>query len=153
MYYRIFGINDAAIAPAALLEHLHSLGFEVTGHFKGDEEGWFHADLIFDDADARFELDRYLASEEGIRHQLNTWAAWLETACPDQPQWLQHLVSTRQVFTLRRAEEDVDGEACTKLCKFLARETAGIYQLDGKGFFTEDGILIATEDEPSEPEA
>ena len=148
MYYRVFGTNNAAINPATLLEHLHGLDFEVTGHFKGDAQGWFRAELIYPDAVARFELERFLATEEGIRAQLNTWAAWLETACPDQPCWLQHLISTTQVFTLHCISEDADEASepfCQCLCQFLAMTTAGIYQADGEGFFTADGTLIATE--------
>jgi hypothetical protein len=148
MTYRVFGTNDAAVNPAALLEHLHGLDFEVTGHFRGDAQGWFRAELIYPEADARFELERFLATEEGIRAQLNTWAAWLETACPDEPRWLQQLISTTQVFTLHSIGEGNGADIvpfCQALCQFLATTTAGTYQADGAGFFTAAGTLIVKE--------
>ncbi len=149
MYYRVFGANDSPVNPAALLEHLHGLGFAVTGHFRGDEQGWFRAELVFPEADAKIALDRFLVGEEGIRDQLNTWAAWLETACPDQPQWLQILIGARQIFTLTCQDEDADKNRVQELClgasRFLAQEAAGIYQIDGQGFFRADGALIVGE--------
>jgi hypothetical protein len=149
MYYRVFASNYVSINPAALLEHMHGLDFEVTGHFKGDAQGWFRAELIYPEADARLELERFLANEEGIRSQLNTWAAWLETACPDQPRWLQHLIGATQVFTLQCLSEEAEEEKvdlfCLELCRFLATATAGIMQVDGQGFFTETGVLIVKE--------
>ncbi len=139
----------SAPTTAALLEHLHGLGFAVSGHFRGDEQGWFRAEVVFPEADARVALDRFLASEEGIRHQLNTWAAWLESACPDQPRWLGHLIGSRQIFTLTCQDEDADSamvqELCLSACRFLAQEAAGIYQIDGQGFFQADGSLIVRE--------
>ena len=42
-WYRVFGTNDTEPDPAALLEHLQQLGFEVTGKFRGDDQGWFSA--------------------------------------------------------------------------------------------------------------
>ncbi len=150
MYYRVFAANQALVPPEELLSHLHDLSFRVTGHFRGDEQGWFRAELIDLDADARFELQRYLADEEGIRHQLNTWAAWLETARPDEPQWMQQIIGTTQVFTLQCASDDADEESAdalaVALCRFLATETAGIYQIDGRGFFTAAGKSIVAEE-------
>lgn len=138
MMWRVFGINDAPIDPAWLLDHLHALDFEITGQFKTDEDGWFHADLVHDDC--RIELDRFLSSEEGVRAELNTWAAWLEEHSPDH---MQHLISTRQVFTVHADEAD-DGVSLA-ICQYLAKQTDGIYQVDGRGFFSADGTLIVAE--------
>ena len=155
MYHRVFGTNDAAADPAELLDHLHGLDFEVTGSFRGDAQGWFRAELVYPDADARLELQRFLATEEGIRAQLNTWAAWLETACPDEPKWMQHMISSTQVFTLQCVSDEADEELVetlsVALCRFLATETAGIYQVDGRGFFNAAGKVIAEEAPESWP--
>lgn len=149
MYYRVFGTTASPVAPAGLLEQMQAAGFAVTGHFRGDDQGWFRADLVYPAADARIELERFLATEHGVRAELNTWAAWLETACPDQPQWLQHMISTTQVFTMQAlVEHDAEipvEDLCIALCRYLARETGGIYQVDGEGFFTADGTLMVAE--------
>ena len=42
------------------------------------------------------------------------------------------------------AEVPIEG-LCIALCRYLARETAGIYQVDGEGFFTADGKIIVAE--------
>jgi hypothetical protein len=150
MYWRVFGTNQAAVPAAALLEHLHARGFAVTGHFRGDDKGWFLAELLCPNAEARLELQRFLATEEGIRGQLNTWAAWLETACPSEPRWMQHLVGTSQVFTLHSVDEDADEDAvrtlAAEVCSYLAQQTGGIVQIDGEGFVTAHGALIAAEE-------
>ena len=79
-YYRVFGTADTEPQPAALLDHVRGCGSEITGHFRGDDQGWFAADLMGADEDSVVRLERFLANEEGIRAELNTWAAWLETA-------------------------------------------------------------------------
>src|SRR5262245_52014702 len=149
MFCRVFGSNHASLPPAALLEMLHGAGFAVTGHFRGDADGWFRAELIWPEHDVRIEVERFLAGEEGIRDQLNTWAAWLETACPNQPHWLERIIGTTQVFTLHNMsdehEERPSGELCVAVCRLVAVQTEGIYQIDGGGFFRADGSLIAPE--------
>ena len=42
------------------------------------------------------------------------------------------------------AEVPVD-DLCIALCRYVAGETAGIYQVDGEGFFTADGKMIVAE--------
>jgi hypothetical protein len=151
LWYRVFGANDAPVDPAALLDHLHGLDYEVTGHFRGDEQGWFKADLVYPDADARLPLERFLATEEGIRAELNTWAAWLEsTGDGHEPaRLMQHVIGTKQLFTLHCPDEDADAklvdELCVALCRYLATETAGVYQIDGRGFFVASGKLLIAE--------
>ena len=45
----------------------------------------------------------YLATEEGICAELNTWAAWVEATVggPVQEGLMLHLISTRQLFVMR----------------------------------------------------
>ena len=69
-------------------------------------------------------------SEEGIRAELNTWAAWLETAGhnPNHSWLMGHMIQTRQIFTLEPAvrteaghvglEEDV--VVTERGCEFLS---------------------------------
>jgi hypothetical protein len=151
-WYRVFGSNEAAVAPAALLSALsRHVGAEVTGRFRGDGLGWFEAELAL--RGTRLELQRYLTDEEDLRDDLNTWAAWLETAedNPDAPRLMRQVIGTTQLFTFRqvdRADEDAVNlleELCTGLCQFLAHETKGVYQVDGKGFFDAEGMLLVKE--------
>jgi hypothetical protein len=146
LWYRVFGTCEAPVEPAGLLEHLHGLGLEAAGRFRGDDLGWFHAELALPDDGGRVEVQRYLADEEGIRDELNTWAAWLETRedNPHHARLLRHMIGTRQVFTLQ-PEEDENEELCLAACRYLARRTDGVYQADGRGFCSAEGELLVEE--------
>ncbi len=152
-YYRVFGTTDTEPAPAALLEQVRSAGLEVAGHFRGDDQGWFAADLVLPDEETPVRLERFLAGEEGIRAELNTWAAWLETAAhnPNHGWLMEHMIQTRQIFTLELTTPDSPGSPvenlCVSLCQFLAQATAGVYQVDQQGFFAADGTLLLREEE------
>jgi len=162
-WFRVFGTKEAQPEPAALLEFIRGLelGYDVIGKFTADDDGWFRAELEITStaipasksayAAIPLILERYLAKEEGIRAELNTWAAWLETF-EQQPNhgWLmQHVISTRQLFTFLGPTNE-DGvlpmeDLCLGLCQFLARETAGVYQVDNHGFYSPDGTLLLEE--------
>lgn len=146
LWYRVFGTSDSEPSPAAVLEHLHRLQAGATGKVSGDEQGWFRAELLYESGAAPLELERYLVTEEGIRSELNTWAAWLETVdSPQQERLMRHMIGTKQVFTLSGApDEDVE-DLCLGICRFLARTTEGIYQVDGRGFFDAEGRLLVPE--------
>jgi hypothetical protein len=154
-WFRVFGANDAAVEPAALLGHLHALGLPVAGHFRGDDRGWFRAELVFAEDAPPVVVERYLVKEEGLRPDLASWAAWLEEQ-EDNPHHLplmEHVIRTAQLFTLRQPIEEADDAddpafvegLCTTCCRFLARETAGVYQADRRGFFAADGALLVPE--------
>ncbi len=145
-WYRVFGTSEAQPEPAALLEHL-----QVSGHFRGDDLGWFHARLVFAEDAPPLELERFLAKEDGIRGELNTWAAWLETReeNPNHRPLMEHMIRTKQLFTLALPEDEVGDERteqiCLVACRFLARQTDGVYQIDHHGFFGADGTLLLEE--------
>jgi hypothetical protein len=151
VWHRVFGTSETAVDPEAVLEHLHRHGFEVRGNFRGDEQGWFHVAIHFG-GETAIEVDRFLASEEGIRAQLNTWAAWLEEQ-PDNPHQLrlmQHMISTKQLFALNAssADDDLAAQICLALCRYFARVTDGVYQIDGRGFFdNQDNLLVEEREE------
>ena len=146
MWYRVFAASDAPIEPAALLEHLAELGRHVRGDFRGDEEGWFAVNLELDGAIVA-EVQRYLVSEEGIRAELNAWAAWIEQAgegTSQQGRLMQQVISTRQLFTIKaapNADPRIE-HLCLATCKFLLSQTGGVYQIDSQGFFDPDGKLL-----------
>jgi hypothetical protein len=154
-WFRVFGTNNEQPAPAVLLEELRRLGVEPTGRFRGDDLGWFSAELVFDPDAVPLRLERYLTKEDEIRADLNTWAVWLESA-GDSPTYLrlmQQVISTMQLYTVHQPIEEADVIAedplvervCIGLCQYLARETVGVYQADHHGFFAADGTLLAPE--------
>src|SRR6266849_2238508 len=100
LYYRVFGSTNTEPAPEALLDEVRGRGIEVVGHFRRDDQGWFAADLVLADDDTPVRLERFLASEEGIRAELNTWAAWLETVVhnPNHLWLMEHMIQTLQIF-------------------------------------------------------
>jgi len=154
-WFRVFGLIAAAVEPAGLLEHLHDQGLPVRGHFRGDERGWFHAELVFAEDAPPVVVERYLAEEEGIRAELNSWAAWLEEQ-DDNPHrvcLMERLIGTAQLFAIHQAEDDAE-EADDKppaervsltCCRYLAAATDGVYQADRAGFFAADGTLLVPE--------
>jgi hypothetical protein len=148
-WYRVFGSNHVQPEPAALLAHLRELAIEATGHFQGDQEGWFAAALALKGGPA-VALQRYGAQEDGIRAELNAWAAWVETKenNPNHASLMQQLIATTQVFTMEIADgpnQAVADKACIALCRLLAHETAGVYQVDGLGFFDASGTELVPE--------
>ena len=165
VWFRVFAATDAQVEPGALLEQGSKLGKEITGKFRGDDQGWFEAQLAFAAAEFAFalffelgaepfvpflEIDHFLHDEDGIRQELNTWAAWLETKeeHPEHARLMQQIIGTRQLFIGRSASAAGSGavmRVCWKLQQYLARETQGIYQVDGRGFFAADGTLLIPE--------
>jgi hypothetical protein len=148
--FRVFGGDDVHPEPAALVEHLHDLGLNVTPHFRGDDQGWFHADLRLP-GEPPVEVDCYLATEEGIRAHLNTWAAWVEAdeRCPIREELMRRIIATPRLYVLLRpAEAEDEGmldRLCLEACRFLARQTGGLYQADGEGLLAADGTLLLEE--------
>jgi hypothetical protein len=154
-WFRVFGRSAAAVEPAALLEYLHGQGFPVAGHFRGDDRGWFRAELVLADDAPPVVVERYLADEEGVRLGLNSWAAWLEEqegnahALP----LMERLIITKEVVTLHQPAEDADDpddaglveRLCLTCCRYLAATTDGVYQADHHGFFAADGTLLVPE--------
>ncbi|MFO0965213.1 MAG: hypothetical protein U0793_06465 [Gemmataceae bacterium] len=150
MWYRIFAANDAPLPPTDLLSSLRERGFPITGHFRGDDDGWFHALLTEEDGEPLLEIQRYRSDEEGIRRELNSWAAWIEETLGEEKggPWMARLIASRQVITMRPAdgaEMEATDELSRLLCVYLAAATDGLYQIDGAGLFAADGSRIAAE--------
>jgi hypothetical protein len=151
LWFRVFGENETQPQPAELLEIMRGLGVEAQGHFRGDDQGWFAAELVLVAGETPLYLERFLSTEDGIRAELNTWAAWLETCdySANHQTLMQHMVSTKQLFTVRKpidhANEILIDKLCVGVCQFLARATDGVYQADNQGFFAADGTLLLQE--------
>ncbi len=145
-WYRIFGSSSVMPAPAAILEFLTARTASVSGDFAADDCGWYRADLVIEGT--VLQLERYLAEEPGIRAELNSWAAWLETRteAAEHVGLMERMIQTAQLFTLRSDQDSPRTEGvCVELCRFLAETTAGVYQIDERGFFSVDGRLLVAE--------
>jgi hypothetical protein len=150
LWYRIFGSSEVEPAPAAILQHLQELGEAVRGQFSRDDSGWYAAELDTG-AGTPLHLERFGHQEEGIRAELNNWAAWVETCdySPNSVPLMEKIIQTRQLFTLRRPIDHPDDvlveKLCVRLCRFLAETTAGIWQADDQGIFAADGSVLLQE--------
>ena len=146
MWYRIFARSSDVPAPEALRDFLAARRGLVSGDFVVEDSGWYRADLVV--ASVSLQIERYLAGESGIRAELNSWAAWLETRedIPDCVRLMERIIQTVQLFTLRGGEESTRTETlCVELCRFLAETTDGVYQIDERGFFDAEGVLLVSE--------
>jgi hypothetical protein len=150
MWYRVFGTAETPVAPEAVLADLRGQGWDVAADFHGDEAGWFGATLSFADT-TPIHVERFLSSEDGIRAELNNWAAYLETCDyePNHARLMEQVIATKQLLTVRRpldaANEVMVDAICTALARYLARNTEGVYQVDQQGFFRPDGLLLLQE--------
>jgi hypothetical protein len=151
MWYRVFGLSESEPSPAALAAHLHAAGITVEPHFKGDDLGWTSGELRLPGAGTPVLLQRYIASEDDIRDDLNAYAAELETCdySPNHGPLMRHAIQTKQLITLRRPIDAADEVALEKLleetCRWLAANTDGVYQIDGRGWFAASGELLLQE--------
>jgi hypothetical protein len=90
-------------------------------------------------------LECFSADEEGVRAELNSWAAFLETCDgPNAVPLMERAIQTRFLFTLHDPTGEFDRD-CVALCRQLAHATAGFYQIDDVGFFDADGTLLVSE--------
>ena len=75
---RVFAATDSLPGSADLERDLADLGRSIFSGFLGDGAEWYHGELTIDAVVV--EVDRWLAEEEGIRAELNNWAAAVELA-------------------------------------------------------------------------
>jgi hypothetical protein len=151
MWYRVFGLSESEPSPAALAEHLHAAGLAVEPHFVGDDLGWTRGELRLPGPGTPILLQRFLASEDDIRDDLNAHAAVLETCdySPNHGDLMRHVIQTKQLFVLRKPVDAADEVTLEKVleesCRFLAAATDGVYQIDGQGWFAASGELLLQE--------
>lgn len=149
MWYRVFALTDVEIQPGQLLEQLDRAGVPVRAHFRGDDEGWFEAELVRDGLSVT--LSRFVATEDGFRAEMNTWAAWVELHenNPHRDFLMRQLIAVRQVFAAELPDEEPARSALSpvalELCKYLAEQTGGYYQIDHQGFFNAETTLLIAE--------
>jgi hypothetical protein len=150
MWYRVFASQLTDLPPSALVEALHEQDFAVESHFRGDDLGWFGCEFRLGVGTPVY-LERFLAKEDEIRDDLNTWAAWVEAQHyePRRFDLMEKIVQTRQLFALRKPIDHSDEVTLDRFClavvQWLAKETGAVYQIDGKGFFDAAGGSVLEE--------
>ncbi len=151
MWLRVFGALETLPEPDALTRTVMEISPAAQTRFEPGEHGWQRAEIQLPDGTILY-LDRFRRDEEGVRGELQAWAAYLETRDdnPNNLLLMQHVTSSQQVFALRPQEEVPDqamlDRVCIALCEFLAGTTEGVYQIDGRGFFSAGGRLMLDED-------
>ncbi len=150
LWFRVFGASSKEIEPSALSQDANSFGVPVEVLFHSDDGGWTSAELHFGEGTPIY-LERFLATEEGMRTELNTWAAYIETCdyAPNHVKLMERMIQTAQMFTLRKPIDHADevqmDRLCFGICSYLAQATDGFFQVDDQGFFTADGTILLQE--------
>ena len=137
--------------PANVQRILQDGGFNDSIAVTGDELGWTSIEVPFDGPANRLRIERYLTDADDLRDELDAWAAWVETqgSGPTCVELMQNLISTRQLFTLHLACAQANSELLSlvePIAQWLASQTAGIYQMDGRGFFAVSRELLLKEE-------
>ncbi|MFO0877397.1 MAG: hypothetical protein U0840_08480 [Gemmataceae bacterium] len=143
-WYRVFCALQTAPSLVELQQVLARLGVSVSATLESDGDDWESARLHL--GDCTLELHRYLADQEGIRTELNSWAGVLEM-------WADHAISRGLMERTIQARQLIYFEASAPaleslglvLASHLASALDGFFQVDGQGFFTADGVLRVSE--------
>lgn len=151
MWFRVFLPVADEVPPAVLVEHLHAAGLPVVPHFRGDDHGWTSGELVLPGGGTPVRLARYLTDVDDLRADLNTFAAELETMdySPHHRPLMERVIQTKQLVTVRRPLDHADEVALDRAVEgvvgFLAVVGDGVYQIDGRGWFTASGDLMVEE--------
>jgi hypothetical protein len=152
-WWRVFGKADSRPESAStLIDSITAVAPQATTNVTVDnDERWVRLAVTVSRGETPVYLERFHRSDEGIRGELQAWAAWLETCdySPNHQALMTHMIQTQQVFTLRKpvdqANEILVDKICLAICRYLAAECDGVYQIDGQGFFSADGTLLLQE--------
>lgn len=150
MWYRVFCRTDATPTPTELLAALLDCGLTVRGQFRGDDLGWTAAEIALGPG-TPVQVERYLTDADDLRHDLNTWAAYLETLdySPNHGRLMEQVVQSRQMVTVRQPldhpNEVESGRACETIARLLAARGDGVYQIEGDGWYDGGGALVLKE--------
>src|SRR4051812_27279879 len=103
LWYRIFGRSEAEVAPDVVSARIAAAGVRAECIFTPEGNGWQRAEISFA-ASAPIHLERFRSEEEGIRAELNSWAAFLETCDydPIHTSLMERVVQSKQLFTVRK---------------------------------------------------
>jgi len=148
---RVFALSEAMPQPANLQRFLGETGCDAPLAVTGDDLGWLAIEIEPVEPASTLRIERYLTDDDELRDELDTWAAFVESRSDSASTTIlmQRIVSTRQLFTVRVIP--FVGATNTILtiepiARWFARETDGIYQIDGRGFLTAAGELLMPDD-------
>jgi hypothetical protein len=148
---RVFGRSEQVPNATLVMDAVAALA--RSAHVMGelDSAEWYQLAIHLSEQETPIFLERFHRTDEGIRGELQAWAAWLETCdySPNHEPLMTHMIETQQVFTVRKpidcANEVLVDNVCVAICQFLAQAADGNYQIDGKGFFAPDGTMLLQE--------
>jgi hypothetical protein len=146
-WHRVFCSNDTAVTPQVIEELYRDDPYYLSATFQGDDDGWFHAEVSRSIDPNVLSFERYLPAEEGIRTELNSWAAWVEANVQEPGPLMEQIITTKQLILIASPPWGTS-PGMYKHCKLLATMTAGVFQIDGQGFFAADGRNLVREEEP-----
>jgi hypothetical protein len=150
MWYRVFCRTEASPTPAELLAGLEAGGLQVVGQFRGDDLGWTTAEIALGES-TPVQVERYLTDADDLRHDLNTWAAYLETLdySPNHARLMEQVIQSRQMVTVRKPLDhpnEVESEfACETIARLVAARGDGVYQIEGDGWYDGNGEMLLKE--------
>ena len=147
-WFRVFLLQEDGPKPSGIMECLQSLIPEVKGKFRTDEDGWFQ--LIIDHSSiGELIIDHFLTSEKGVRSEINTWAAWLESK--QQFDLMERIIQVKQILSFEVTPEMEDNVSDSLVYKRLALALAalaeGIVHIDAVGFLEPDGTLLIEDED------
>jgi hypothetical protein len=153
LWWRVFGKADSRPESAStLIDAIKAVSPQAATNVTVDnDKRWINLAVNVSDDETPVYLERLHHSDEGIRGELQAWAAWLETCdySPNHQALMTHMIETHQVFTLRKpvdqANEILVERVCLAICRYLADECDGVYQIDGQGFYSAEGALLLQE--------
>ncbi len=136
-WYRVFAAAETC--PAETL---------LAGATFGQEGAeWFWAEL------PGVRIERFVPSDEGIRAELNNWAAVVEATLDEPIALMERIVQSRQLFTVQ-AESMASEPEAERVARLLAAATQGCFQVDEGGWHDADGTLLAgSEEDESDAQA
>lgn len=147
-WFRVFLLQEDGPKPSGIMECLQSLIPEVKGKFRTDEDGWFQ--LIIDHSSiGELTIDHFLTSEKGVRSEINTWAAWLESK--QRFDLMERIIQVKQILSFEVTPEMEDNVSDSLVYKRLALALAalaeGVVHIDAVGFLEPDGTLLIEDED------
>ncbi len=150
-WFRVFMLQEDGPEPSSFMESLQLILPEVTGKFRADEDGWFQL-ILSHSSFGELSIDHFLSSEKGVRAEINTWAAWLESK--QRLDLMERIIQVKQILsfevTPELEENGTDPSLFKKLSLTLASISQGFVHIDGIGFIEADGSLLIEDENPSE---
>jgi hypothetical protein len=147
-WFRVFLLQEDGPKPSEIMECLQGLIPEVNGKFRTDEDGWFQL-ILSHSAVGELILDHFLTSEKGVRSEINTWAAWLESN--RQFDLMERIIQVKQILSFEVTPEMEDNSTDTLVFKRIALGLAALAQgfvhMDGVGFLESDGTLLIEDED------